>query len=75
MIVSDVLNGIKADTNYVINSLIVKSFNDDGCTFKWLTATTGNSAIRKEIFIATSNVTENLEDRTVITAVEIGEAQ
>lgn len=69
MIVSDVLNFYKSETTYIPNSMIIKSFDDYGAIFKWLSQ--GNfSVMRREVFIATSGL-ETLENRTVITYVEI----
>jgi len=75
MIVQEVIDIFKAETNYVGKSMINKSFNDEGCTFKWL-AKNGISALRREVFISTVVDPEvDLLNRTVIEYVEIGDAQ
>jgi len=74
MTVKDILDSYKAGTNYVVNSMIVKSYDDYGCTYKWLCINNSKIAFRKQIFIATTG-TETLEDRTVLVYVDIGEAR
>lgn len=74
MIVSDVLDIYKDEQNYVENSMIDVSYDDLGCVFKFLNILPGNKfAIRREIFIATSTA-GTLEDRTVITYIELDHA-
>lgn len=74
MTVQDVLDIFTAETNYVANSMISKSFDDKGCVFVWLCHNhdTNSSAFRREIFIATST-TGDLFGRTVIEYVEVAE--
>ncbi len=71
MIVSELLATITADANYVANSLVLKSFDDVGATYKWLFRNpTGTAAYRREIFIATSGASD-LEARTVVDNIEV----
>ena len=73
MTVQDVLDAYTGEANYIANSMIVKSFDDNGATYKWLCKNSnGAGAFRREIFIATST-TGTLEDRTVTTHVEISD--
>ena len=73
MTVKNVIDSYKADTNYVINSMILKSYDDYGCTYKWLCTNDTNIAFRREVFIATEG-TGTLEDRTVLKYVDIDTA-
>jgi len=70
MTIKELLDEFREQDNYVENSMINKSFDDKGCTFKWLVKT-NNKGFRREIFISTSNITDNLEDRTVSTYLEV----
>ena len=72
MIVSEILDTIKAGNDYVVNSLINKSFDDLGATYKWLERMREKAA-RREIFISTTG-TGTLEGRTVIEFLELDEA-
>ena len=74
MTVQDVLDLYEAEENYIPHSMIIKSFDDVGCTYKLLIRNKGISAMRKEIFMATTT-TGTLEERLVETYVEIGDAQ
>jgi len=73
MTVQDVLDLYIAEDNYVENSMINKSSNDEGCTYKWLFKNTSGSGFRREIFISIEEAVsgETLEDRTVISYIEI----
>jgi len=76
MTVQDILDEHTGEANYIVNSMIVKSFDDNGCTFKYLCQNSGGAgAFRREIFIATSTSGIPIEERTVITHVEISEPQ
>ena len=76
MTVQDILNLYMTDDNYIVNSMIVKSSNSIGCTYKWLYSspccnnTEIKNAFRRELYIATEPG-EILEERTVITSVEV----
>ena len=74
MTVQEVLNIYLAEDNYVDGSMINKSFDDEGCVYKWLSSNNANSAFRREIFIHTST-TGTLEDRIVINYIEIADAR
>ena len=73
MTVQDILDIYINEDNYIPNSLLNKSYDDYGCTYKWL-CKQDNTAFRREIFIATEG-TGTLEDRTVITYIEIKEVK
>lgn len=72
MIISELLDQIKNNPDYVINSLYLKSSDNYGCTYKWLT-NGSNLATRKQIFIATDIEESELElvNKTVIKWVEV----
>ena len=74
MTVQDVLDIYEAEENYVVQSIINKSYEDLGCTYKWLCKNTGGGAFRREIFISTTG-TGTLVERTVIEYTEISEAK
>lgn len=72
MKVSELLNEIAQHSDYVVNSLHLKSSDNLGCTYKWLVKG-GNLATRKEIFIAL-NLEESaldLLDKMVIDYIEV----
>ena len=77
MIVKDKLDEIKAEEGYISGSLIVKSSDDNGVTYKWLCRynTNNNFAYRREIFINTTTTEENIEDRTIGLSIEINPAK
>ena len=52
MIVQDLFNQIKSRKDYVINSLIVKSYDTNGIVVKFLVTSDGRVTERKEMFIA-----------------------
>lgn len=71
MLVSELLTTIAAEEGYTTGSLILKSSNDAGCTYKWLTKRPdGKSSFRRELFIATSG-TGDIETRTVVDSIEV----
>ena len=79
MLVSEILNGIKLEEGYVTNSLVLKSYDTLGGTYKYLVKLSSiheSSAYRKEVFIA-ANGTEgdSFVNRTVITYIEVKEAR
>jgi len=74
MTVQEALDTFTCETNYVTNSIISKSYDDNGCTYKWLHKNKDSSAFRREVFIATTG-TGAVLGRTVIEFVEIGEAR
>ena len=73
MTIQDVLDLYEAEENYVGNSMINKSFDDNGATYKWLSLN-DNGAFRREVFMCTST-TGTLEERVVDKYVEINDAQ
>lgn len=74
MTVQEVLDIYTADDLYVENSMVNKSYDDTGCVFVFLWHNRGNTAYRRELFIATTG-TGDLEDRTATNYVEINEAR
>lgn len=76
MLVSEKLTALKAEPDYVANSMILKSSNSEGCTYKWLSLNpSGTFAVRREIFISTSTTEETVESRTIISSIEISPAE
>jgi len=79
MLVSEILNGIKLEEGYVTNSLVLKSYDTLGGTYKYLVKLSSIhelSAYRKEIFIAANGIEgDGFVDRTVITYIEVKEAR
>ena len=71
MIVSQVLATYTGEANYMVNSMILKSSNDTGCTYKWLFKHNSAMAKRREVFIATSTTEDTVESRTVVTSIEV----
>ena len=73
MIVQDVLDLYMAEDNYVEHSMINKSFNDEGCVYKWIDKNTTGNGFRREVFISIEEAVsgETLEDRTVISYIEV----
>jgi hypothetical protein len=74
MLVSELLTAIKAREDYVTNSLLLKSNDTLGGTYKWLATSdkTEMTAGRKEIFIAAEGTEgDDFTTRTVITSVEV----
>lgn len=76
MKVSDKLNEIKQLSDYVYNSLYLKSSDNYGCVYKWLVKGK-DVATRKEIFIALdeSEILKSLPEKTVIDSIEVYPAE
>jgi hypothetical protein len=74
MLVSELLTNFKAESGYVVNSMILKSSDSIGATYKWLIEYKTGLAVRKEIFIATESG-DVVEDRVVIKYVDIAPAE
>ena len=70
MIVQNILDIYKAEENYIINSMIVRSYDETGCVFQWLSKNNNNLAAIRKVFIGTTG-TEILEERNAIIYVEI----
>ena len=64
MTVAELVASLETTDGYVTNSMLLKSFDDRGATYKYLFEYKTDLAIRKEIFIATTG-TGDLDDRTV----------
>lgn len=62
--VQDVIDGIEAGTDFVVNSLIIKSAGNNGCTIKWLEEY-GSLASRYEMYLGLVPVTGNEDGFTV----------
>ena len=75
MTVNDVVTIIKAETNYVANSLVLKSYDETGCTYKFLGMVNATYAKRRQFFIATSTTEQNITTRTVTAYVEVVPAE
>lgn len=76
MTVNDVIEAIKLESNYIINSMILKSSDSNGAVYKWLSKTSDGMACRREIFIATEGeVTGGITERTVLISIEIVPAE
>jgi hypothetical protein len=79
MLVSELLAAIKLETGYITNSLIEKSHDTHGGTYKYLVrfpAVNATHSYRKEIFIAAEGTeNDNFGERTVIESVEVREAK
>lgn len=73
MTVQDVLDIYEAEDSYVSNSMVNKSYDDNGCTYKWL-ARAGSKAFRREVFMCTTG-TGTLTGRTAVEYIEIDEAK
>jgi hypothetical protein len=71
MLVSDVLTTLKSDANYVANSMVLKSSDNLGCTYKYLGMVNATYAKRREWFISTSTTEDDVTTRTVIGSVEV----
>ena len=74
MTVGELLATYRATTGYITNSLIIKSYDAVGATYKYLLEYSPGKAYRKEVFIATE-AGDDLEARTVITSIEISPAE
>ncbi len=76
MKVSDLLISIAENSDYVANSLLLKSSDNKGCSYKWLIKA-GDIAYRKQIFIALDPEESELEllDKTVINYIEVSPAK
>jgi len=70
MIVQDVIDVYTAEGNYISNSMVKKSSDNLGCTFKWI-CRMGNTAFRREVFIATSTTEDDVTQRTVTEHIEV----
>lgn len=75
MIVQDIITAIKAETAFVTNSLIIKSVDSDGLTFKFLNKQTVDgvtTAVRREVFVATeASFLPDPLARTVIEHIDV----
>jgi len=76
MTVSEFLITIESDQSYVNHSLYLKSSDNYGCVYKWLIKS-NDIAIRKEIFVELNPQESelNLEDKTVVSYIEVYPAQ
>ena len=75
MKVIDILNDITNNSDYFPNSLYLKSEDDKGCVYKWLSHG-AKYATRREIFIAfNENDTSELEQKEVIDYIEVTPAE
>jgi hypothetical protein len=75
MLISEALTQIQSETGYVQNSLIIKSSDAYGATYKWLFRYVPNLATRREVFFAAVSVANDVvADRTIIDQVEVGPA-
>lgn len=70
MLVSELVSSYKAESGYVTNSLIEKSHDDYGVTYKWLFKRDDTIAYRREMFIAAEGAGDPM-DRTVIMNIEV----
>jgi hypothetical protein len=75
MLVSELLNTLKAESGYVTNSMILKSSDSVGATYVWLYKRNDIIGYRREIFVGTSGTDEVVENRTVVTSIEVVPAQ
>ena len=76
MTVSELLSNIKLQSNYISNSIYLKSYDNYGCVYKWLIKS-NDIAIRKEIFVEfyASEILLPLLSKTVVNSVEVYPAQ
>lgn len=75
MTVNDILDIFIEEETYMEHSMLNKSYDDLGCTYKWVSKLPGNKrGNRREIFIATSTTEEDIKDRTVISYIELDHA-
>lgn len=80
MTLNELLNDIKNQEFYILHSLVLKSFDDYGCIYKYLRKNRNIlQANRVELFIAL-DITEigsglDLLDRTVIMNIEVDPAK
>jgi len=74
----DEMDTIEGGTDYVPNSLIIKSFDNNGLTFKWLESNVSGTADRKQKFIeldeSEATTIIKLLDRTAVSSIMISEA-
>ena len=73
MKIFEYLDIIKNTENYINNSLKLKSSDNDGCIYNWLTRISSGNAIRNEIFIEL-NAEESeitLLDKTAVSNIEV----
>ena len=73
--VKDKLDAIKALSDYVPGSVILKSCNRTGCAFKYLIDVSG-TATRKEVFYQfdSTEIDTDLPDKTVLLDYMLDEA-
>jgi hypothetical protein len=73
MKVNEYLETIKNKSNYVNNSLYLKSADNLGCIYKYLIKQNDETAYRKEIFIELNSEESELDllDKTVISYIEV----
>jgi len=76
MTIQEFITQIANDGDYVNHSLVLKSYDDYGCVYKWLQKC-NNLAIRKEIFIELDIEEVELEllNKTVIASIEVNPAK
>lgn len=70
MTVREKLEIIEAESGYVINSLILKSYDDYGGTWKWLQKSVQGFGYRREIFLAFEG-SGDIMDKTILDEIEI----
>jgi len=77
MIISEFLNQIKNLSEYVNNSLYLKSSDNYGCVYKYLIKISDTAAIRVEVFVELDPQESelNLEDKTLINNIEVNPAK
>jgi hypothetical protein len=78
MIVSEFLSNLKSQNDYINNSLILKSSDNFGCTYKYLILSGDDAiAIRKEIFIELDETESelNLLEKTIVNYIEVNPAK
>ena len=75
MLVSDVLTTLKSESTYVANSMVLKSADNLGCTYKCLGMVNVTYAKRREWFLATSTTEDDVTTRTVTSYVEVVPAE
>jgi hypothetical protein len=75
MIVSDVLTTVTSDAKYVAGSMILKSSNSTGCTYKYLWKFSDLTAVRREVFISTSTTEDDVSTRTATASIEVKPAE
>ena len=73
MTVNELLNSIKQEEKYINGSLLLKSYDDNGCVYKYLILSPGLFGKRKEIFIELKPEESELDllNKTVVSYIEI----